>query len=188
MNIKAGNQIRASDVGWRIISFQNVRNRTLQIRKFIETRKSLELVRTYQRSPAWAKILIGYFGIFHDRVPGLRPHFRKLKKFRKGKIYVFRPTRGSGLSRYQVMVKSPGVLLRRTRYLVPHARQLRIPILLINWSPLCLSFACCLFYLYHSSLVIGMLICIVGLKYYGLGTQTLALGWPLAKVGTWVGV
>ena len=100
---------------------------------------------------------------------------------------MFRPTRGSGFSRYWVTVKSPSVLLRRTRSLVPHVRQLRVPIMLINWSPPCRSFACCLLYLYNSSLVIGILLRLVGIKECGLHTQSLGLGWPLAEVGTWVG-
>ena len=53
--------------------------------------------------------------------------------------------------------------------------------------PPCLSFACCLMYSYHSSLVIGMMLCFVRLKYCGLDTRILGLGWPLSKVGTRVG-
>ena len=36
----------------------------------------------------------------------------------------------------------------------------------------------------HSYLVIGMLLCLVGLKECGLGTQSLGLDWPLSEVGT----
>ena len=120
-------------------------------------------------------------------VTGSRLHFWKYENFRNRKIYVFSPTRGRGFSRYGVMVKFLGGLLIRTRSLVPHVRQLKYPILLINWCPPCLSFACFLLYLYHSSLVSGMLICIVGLKEYGLVTQSLRLGWPLPEVVTQVG-
>ena len=81
---------------------------------------------TIMEVPAWDKVPIRYFSIFHDRVLGSRPHFLKLEKFRKGEIYMLRPTRGSRFSRYWVIVKSPGVLLRKTRSLVPHVRQLRV--------------------------------------------------------------
>ena len=120
-------------------------------------------------------------------VTSSRPHFRKPENFWWGKIYVFRPTRGSGFSRYQVMVKSTGVLLKTTRSLVPHARQTGVPIILINWSLLCMYFAQCLFYSYYSSLVIVMLLRLIGLKECRLGTQSLGLGWTLSKVGTRVG-
>ena len=36
----------------------------------------------------------------------------------------------------------------------------------------------------HSSLVIGVLFRIFGLKEFGLGTQSLGLEWPLSEVGT----
>ena len=120
-------------------------------------------------------------------VTGLSPHFRKPENFQKGKIYMFRTTRGNGSSHYQIMVKYTGVLLRRTRSLVPHSRQLRVTILLISWRPLILSLACCMLYSYHSYLVIGMLLCLVRLKEYVFDTQSLGLGWPLSEVGTRVG-
>ena len=85
--------------------------------------------------PEWAKGPIRYFGIFHDRVLGSRQHSWKHENSRKGKIYVFSPTRVSGFSRYRVMVKSPGVLLRRTSCLVPHARQLRFPFCYLSGDP-----------------------------------------------------
>ena len=120
-------------------------------------------------------------------VTGSRLHFRNPEKFWRGKIYVFRPTCSSGFSRYGLMVKSTGFLLRRTRYLVPNARQMRLPIMLINWCPPCLSFARCLFYSYQSSLVIGILLCLVWIKECGFSTHSLGLGWPLYEVGIWVG-
>ena len=46
MNVTFVNQICASDVGQRTISSQIVRNRTLQIRKFTRTQKSLKPVHT----------------------------------------------------------------------------------------------------------------------------------------------
>ena len=46
LNIMVIDQILTSDVDWRIISSQIVRNRTLRIKKFTGTRKSLKLVRT----------------------------------------------------------------------------------------------------------------------------------------------
>ena len=49
-------------------------------------------------------------------------HFQNPEKFWKGKINVFRTMRGSGFSSYWLMVKSTGVLLRRTRSLVPNTR------------------------------------------------------------------
>ena len=36
---------------------------------------------THTLVPSRAKGLIRYFGIFHDRVLGSRPHFRKLENF-----------------------------------------------------------------------------------------------------------
>ena len=47
--------------------------------------------------------------------------FEILRNFHKGKKYLFRPMRGSGFSRYWVMVNSQGVLLIRTSYLVSHS-------------------------------------------------------------------
>ena len=72
------------------------------------------LLYTILSVPSGAKGLIRYFGIFHHRAPGLTPHFRKLENFRSWKIYVFRPTHISGISRYWVMFKSPGVIFRVT--------------------------------------------------------------------------
>ena len=43
------NQIRASDVDWKIILSQIFQNQTLWIRNFTGTRKSLKLVRIDQR-------------------------------------------------------------------------------------------------------------------------------------------
>ena len=80
-----------------------------------------------KKFPAWAKVPIRYFAIFHDRVLGLRPHFRKLENFWNGGIYMFRPMRNSGFSRYRVTVIYPGVLFKITRSLVSHAIQLRVP-------------------------------------------------------------
>ena len=54
LNVMVGNQIRASDVDWRIISLQIFQNQTLQIRNFTGTHKSLKLLRTYQLK--WIKI------------------------------------------------------------------------------------------------------------------------------------
>ena len=85
------------------------------------------IIYTSSYVPAWDKGSIRYFGIFHDQVLDSRPHFRNPENFQKGKIYVFRPTRGSGFSRYRVMVKYMGVMLRITRSLVPHVRQLIFP-------------------------------------------------------------
>ena len=44
-----------------------------------------------------------------------------------------------------------------------------------------------MFYLYHLSLVIGMLLRLVGLKECGLVTRSLGLDWPLSEVKTRVG-
>ena len=49
MKITVGNQIRALYVYWRTISLKKIRNRTLQIRNFPGTQKSLKRVRTDQR-------------------------------------------------------------------------------------------------------------------------------------------
>ena len=82
---------------WRICGAQN-----LTLRWIKNPRLSLGIGRRFYREfhtstifPAWAKVPIRYFGIFHDRVLVLRPHFRKIENFRRGKIYAFRPTRGS---------------------------------------------------------------------------------------------
>ena len=119
---------------------------------------------TFKQVPAWDKVFDQKLWYFMIGVIGLRPHFLKPEKFQNENIYVLNPTRGSGFLRYRVMIKSLVFLLRITRSLVPHTRHLKVPILLINWCPLCLSFARCLFYLYHSSLVIGVLLSIIGLK------------------------
>ena len=79
-----------------------------------------------QTVPAWAKGSIRYFGIFHDHIIGSRPHFQNPENFQKGGIHACRLTRGSGFSCYRVIVKSPSVLLRRTRSLVSPVRQLRV--------------------------------------------------------------
>ena len=42
-------------------------------------------------------------------------------------------------------------------------------------------------YSYHSSLAIGTLLHLVGLKECGLGTQSLGMGWTMSDVGTRVG-
>ena len=42
-------------------------------------------------------------------------------------------------------------------------------------------------YSYHSSLVIGMLLRLVGLKECGLGTCIIGLGSPMSKIGTCIG-
>ena len=47
-----------------------------------------------------------------------------------------------------------------------------------------MSFNSSLLYLYYSSPVIGMLLCLVGIKECGFGTQSLGLRWPLSTVGT----
>ena len=57
----------------------------------------------------------------------------------------------------------------------------------MNWCLTSLSFARCLLYLYHSSLVIGMLLRLVGIKECALGTQSLGMVCPLSDVGTRVG-
>ena len=44
-----------------------------------------------------------------------------------------------------------------------------------------------MFYSYHLSLVIVMLLHLVGLKEYGLGTWIIGLGWPLSDLGKPVG-
>ena len=49
MNAMVRNQLRASDVDWRIILLQVVQNRTLRIIKSTGTWKSLKLVYTDQR-------------------------------------------------------------------------------------------------------------------------------------------
>ena len=81
----------------------------------------------HQLVPEWDKGSIIYFVIFNDRALGSNLHFLKPEKIWKGKIHVFRPTHGSGLSRYRVMISSKGVLLRQTRSLVSHTRQLKVP-------------------------------------------------------------
>ena len=65
-----------------------------------------------------------------------------------------------------------------------HMRRLIFPLVKINWCPPCLPFARFMFYLFHSSLLIGILLRLVGLKECGLGTQSLGLCWPLSEVGT----
>ena len=72
--------------------------------------------------------------------------FEILRNFWKGKIYVFRPTHGSELSRYRVMVNSQGVMLRRTRSLVSYTRQLKVPLCSFIGAPIfCpLLFVCCI--------------------------------------------
>ena len=82
------------------------------------------------------------------------------------------------------MVVSTGVLLRRPSSLVPHMRQLRVSILLINWCPRVCPSLVFLLYLYHSSLVIEILIFLVGLKDCRLRNQSLGMGWTLSKVVT----
>ena len=106
----------------------NKQSRLSSVVPSVEPSKDLRTVPSYVPSvPTWVKGPIRYFGIFHKRVLGSRPHFQKLENFRKRNIYMFSPTCGSGFSRCQLMVESPGVLLRRTRSLVPHVRQLRVP-------------------------------------------------------------
>ena len=46
LNIMVRKKILTSDVDWRIISLQIVRNRTLRIRKIFGTQKSIKVVRT----------------------------------------------------------------------------------------------------------------------------------------------
>ena len=76
--------------------------------------------------------------------------FESLRKFRKGKIHVFRPTCGSGFSCYRVMVNSKYFLLRRTRSLVSHARQLKVLFCQFNGAPLLCHFlvVCCIHIIY----------------------------------------
>ena len=76
--------------------------------------------------------------------------FESLRKFRKGKIHVFRPTCGSGFSCYRVMVNSKYFLLRRTRSLVSHARQLKVLFCQFNGAPLLCPFlvVCCIHIIY----------------------------------------
>ena len=85
---------------------------------------------------------------------------------------MFRPKHGSGF-----------VVLwyRRTRYLVINTKGNRNSHQLRNWCILCLAFFHCMFYFFHSSLVIGMLLCLVGHKECGLVTQCLGPGWPLSE-------
>ena len=66
--------------------------------------------------PAWANDLIRYFSIFHDQDPSSNLYFQNPEKISGGEDVCVRPTRGSGLSRYWVMVNYPGVclLLKRT--------------------------------------------------------------------------
>ena len=49
MNVMVRNQIRASDVDWRITSFKFFRNETLWIRKLTWTLRCLKLVHTYEQ-------------------------------------------------------------------------------------------------------------------------------------------
>ena len=63
----------------------------------------------------------------------------------------------------------------------PKRKVIEISIILIYRCPPCML------YLYHFSLVIGVLLHLVGLKEHGLGTRSIGLGWPLSKVGNLVG-
>ena len=98
---------------------------------------------------------------------GFSPQFRKPENFRKGKINVFRPMRGSGFSRYQIMVKSLGVMLKKDLVPRPTQEVTESTHSVKYWCPPCLSFACCMLYFFHSSLVIGMLFRLVRLKNVG---------------------
>ena len=73
--------------------------------------------------------------------------FESMRKFRKGKIHLFRPTRSSRFLRYRVMVNSQGVMLIRTRSLVSHARRLKVPFCSFIGAPfVCpLLVFCCMF-------------------------------------------
>ena len=117
--------------------------------------------------PALAKGPIRYFCIFHDRVLGFEAALSKAWELGRGRYPCSGPTRGSRFSRYRVIVKSPVVLLRRTRSLVPHARQLIVPILFINWCPrVCtLLVVCCI----HIIRLLSLAWCFVssGLKNMG---------------------
>ena len=55
---------------------------------------------------AWPDISVSIYG----RVPGSRLRFRKTEKLSEGEEICVRPTRGSGFSRYRLMVNSQGVL------------------------------------------------------------------------------
>ena len=84
------------------------------------------------------------------------------------------------------MVKSQCVLSRKNQ--VPHVKSeaTESPIVRLNWCPVCLSFDFCLSYSYHSSLVIGMLLRLFGIKECAPGTRSIGPVWPLSEVGTWV--
>ena len=98
---------------------------------------------------------------------------------------MFRPKRGSGFSPYRVMVKRQGVLVMDNYVpFTQHTRQLKVTLVKINCYPPCLSLALCLLYSFHSSLVIGMLLCLVGLKECRLVNQRLGMSWPLSDVGS----
>ena len=65
-------------------------------------------------------------------------------------------------------------------------RQLKF--LPVDWIGSCVSaFALFLLYLYHSSLVVGILLCLVGLKECASGNRILGPVWPLSEVLTRVG-
>ena len=89
---------------------------------------------------AWAKGLIRYLCIFHYRVISLNLYFWNPEINRKGKIHVFRPMRGICFSCYHVMVNSRVVMLRRTRSLFSHLRQLKVPFCSFVGAPLVFPF------------------------------------------------
>ena len=100
---------------------------------------------------------------------------------------MFRPTRSSEFSRCWVTV-SPGSSEKNT---VPPVTREVTEDPYVNWCPLCLSFVrfvpCC-----HCLCIRSFVPChwnvgllrLVGLKEYGLGTQSLGLNYPLSEVGT----
>ena len=85
-------------------------------------------INTYKYIPAWAKVLIRYFGIFHDRGPISNRCFKKPEKLLEVEDIRVQPTLGSGFSRYRVMVDSQGVLSRNIHVPCVTSKVTKIPI------------------------------------------------------------
>ena len=133
--------------------------------------------RTNISVPAWAKGLIRYFSIFHDRILGLNLHFRKPEKLLEEE-----DTSVQAHARQQILtlpgnVQISGCSVKKNQVPRLTREATKSPIILINCCPTCLSFARCPLYSYHLSLGIGKLPRLVGIKQCVLGTRVLGVGW-----------
>ena len=77
MNLLVGNQIRASDVDWRIIPLQFVQNKTLRKRDIIGRRKKIKLMLTHI-----------YIKIRRQKTVQMKQSFRKYTHL----LHVYLPT------------------------------------------------------------------------------------------------